>query len=178
MINNEIINLEKVYELSIQQYEIKERIQKNESKFMTLQKQKINDFYDNIYNTNDNILKELKEEDEINKNKNIISNYSSKSSKFEKEKKNKKQKKIYLADSTFKSDKKIKFDINNYDSDNNYNINRTELPTRKQKIESIKNKYFQIDKNQETEDIFNIDNYDFNNLELINKKITTVEQKE
>ena len=178
LINNEIINLEKVYELSIQQYEIKERIQKNESKFMTLQKQKINDFYDNIYNTNDNILKELKEEDEINKNKNIISNYSSKSSKFDKEKKNKKQKKIYLADSTFKSDKKIKFDINNYDSDNNYNINRTELPTRKQKIESIKNKYFQIDKNQETEDIFNIDNYDFNNLELINKKITTIEQKE
>ena len=175
LINNEIINLEKVYELSIQQYEIKERIQNNESKFMTLQKQKINDFYDNIDNTNDNILKELKEEDEINRNKNII---SSKISKFEKEKKNKKQKKIYLADSTFNSGKKIKFDIKNYDSDNNSNINRTELPTRKQKIESIKNKYFQIDNNQETEDVFNIDNYDFNNLELINKKITTVEQKE
>ncbi len=180
LINNEIINLEKVYELSIRQYEIKERIQNNESKFMTLQKQKINDFYDNIDNTSDNILKDLKEEDEININKNniIISNYSSKSSKFEKEKKNKKQKKIYLADSTFKSDKKIKFDINNYDSDNNYNINRTELPTRKQKIESIKNKYFQIDKNPVTEDIFNIDYYDFNNLDFINKKITTVDQKE
>ena len=64
------------------------------------------------------------------------------------------------------------------EKDNNSNINRTELPTRKQKIESIKNKYFQIDNNQETEDVFNIDNYDFNNLELINKKITTVEQKE
>ena len=89
-----------------------------------------------------------------------------------------KKKKIYLADSTFNSGKKIKFDIKNYDSDNNSNINRTELPTRKQKIESIKNKYFQIDNNQETEDVFNIDNYDFNNLELINKKITTVEQKE
>ena len=168
LLTNEIMNLEKVYELSIQQSEIKDRIKNNESNFMILQKKKINDLYYNVDNTN--ILKELKEEDEINKKINIIKN-----SITESEKRNKKQKKIYLADSNFDSSK-TKFDIQNYDY--NYNINKTENTERKRKIQKIKSKYFPIDKNEEKEDIVNTDNFDFNNLDFSNKNITTVEQKE
>ena len=162
------MNLEKIYELSIQQSEIKDRIKNNESNFMILQNKKINDLYYNVDNTN--ILKELKEEDEINKKTNIIKN-----SITESEKRNKKQKKIYLADPIFDSSK-TKFDIQNYDY--NYNINKTENTERKRKIQKIKSKYFPIDKNEEKEDIVNIDNFDFNNLDFSNKNITTVEQKE
>ena len=109
LLNNEIINLEKLLELNIHQNIIKDEIKNNESRFMILNKKKINDlFYNNV-----NILNELKEEENnendlnINKDKdkiekkkynsqNIIIDKKQKEKINEKEKEKIKKKKIYI----------------------------------------------------------------------------------
>jgi len=173
LLNNEIINLEKLLELNIHQNIIKDEIKNNESRFMILNKKKINDlFYNNV-----NILNELKEEENnendlnINKDKdkiekkkynsqNIIIDKKQKEKINEKEKEKIKKKKIYI-----KSNININVDDNiskkiNYNQDkidlndqiliDNDFIN-TENTIRERKVQEIKNRYFPIDSIQSDE---------------------------
>ncbi len=142
LLNSEIINLEKVLELTIQQNEIKNEIKRNESKFIKLNQRPIND----ITVSDTNILKELKDDD--NKKKSMYFNNSNIN--------NNEEEKLHKNDfSLFRveSNKNIKFGdvskIAKIDDDNSIikdNSNVKLNISREKKIQEIKNKYFQFDK--------------------------------
>ncbi len=171
LLNNEIINLENLLRLTYQQNELKDEIKKNESKFMLLNKKKINDLY---YN-NENISQELKE----NENKELKINLNDISEKNEK--------KIFIPiNLNQKITKKIKLfnDIKTIKKLTKENFKEDLI--REKKIKEIKNKYFPIDNNENiklnVENNYNIDlgNETINNnkrKKIFNKIIKTIEQK-
>ncbi len=171
LLNNEIINLENLLRLTYQQNELKDEIKKNESKFMLLNKKKINDLY---YN-NENISQELKE----NENKELKINLNDISEKNEK--------KIFIPiNLNQKITKKIKLfnDIKTIKKLTKENFKEDLI--REKKIKEIKNKYFPIDNNENiklnVENNYNIDlgNESINNnkrKKIFNKIIKTIEQK-
>ena len=145
LLNSEIINLEKVLELTIQQNEIKNEIKRNESKFIKLNQRPIND----ITVSDTNILKELKDEE---KKKNSYLNNN-----IEEEKIQKNDYSLFHVE----SNKNIKFGdvskIAKIDDDTSIikdNSNVKLNVSREKKIQEIKNKYFQFDKldNDDNED--------------------------
>ena len=155
LLNSEIINLEKVLELTIQQNEIKNEIKRNESKFIKLNQRPIND----ITVSDTNILKELKDDD--NKKKSMYFNNSNFNN-IEEEKLHKNDFSLFHVE----SNKNIKFGdvskIAKIDDDTSIikdNSNVKLNVSREKKIQEIKNKYFQFDKldNDDNEDdkIFN-----------------------
>ena len=172
LLNNEIINLENLLRLTFQQNELKEEIKKNESKFMLLNKKKINDLY---YN-NENISQELKE----NENKEFKINLNDISEKNEK--------KIFIPiNLNQKITKKIKLfnDIKTIKKLTKENFKEDLI--REKKIKEIKNKYFPIDNNENiklnVKNNYNLDdlgNETINNnkrKKIFNKIIKTIEQK-
>ena len=150
LLNSEIINLEKVLELTIQQNEIKNEIKRNESKFIKLNQRPIND----ITVSDTNILKELKDDD--NKKKSMYFNNSNFNN-IEEEKLHKNDFSLFHVE----SNKNIKFGdvskIAKIDDDTSIikdNSNAKLNVSREKKIQEIKNKYFQFDKldNDDNED--------------------------
>ena len=145
LLTSEIINLEKVLELTIQHNEINDEIKHNESKFIKLNERPIND----ITVSETSVLKELKDED---KKKNSYLNNN-----IEEEKIQKNDYSLFHVE----SNKNIKFDDVSKilkDEEDNSIIKDT---SRKKKIEEIKNRYFPIDKfgnNDEENNINFIDN--------------------
>ena len=172
LLNNEIINLENLLRLTFQQNEIKNEIKKNESKFMLLNKKKINDLN---YN-NENISQEPKE----NENKEFKINLNDISEKNEK--------KIFIPiNLNQKITKKIKLfnDIKTIKKLTKENLKEDLI--REKKIKEIKNKYFPIDNNENiklnVKNNYNLDdlgNETINNnkrKKIFNKIIKTIEQK-
>ncbi len=176
LLNNEIINLEKLYELNIHQNIIKDEIKNNESRFMILNKKKINDLF---YN-NENILNELKEDENKENDFNIIkakeniekmkfnlkNNVIEKKVKEEvKEKEKIKGKKINLKSKiNINIDNNLlkKINFNQYKTDlnddiliDNNDIFNTENKIRERKVEEIKNRYFPIDRVETKENDIN-----------------------
>ena len=150
LLNSEIINLEKVLELTIQQNEIKNEIKRNESKFIKLNQRPIND----ITVSDTNILKELKDDD--NKKKSMYFNNTNFNN-IEEEKLHKNDFSLFHVE----SNKNIKFGdvskIAKIDDDTSIikdNSNVKLNVSREKKIQDIKNKYFQFDKldNDDNED--------------------------
>ena len=150
LLNSEIINLEKVLELTIQQNEIKNEIKRNESKFIKLNQRPIND----ITVSDTNILKELKDDD--NKKKSMYFNNTNFNN-IEEEKLHKNDFSLFHVE----SNKNIKFGdvskIAKIDDDTSIikdNSNVKLNVSREKKIQEIKNKYFQFDKldNDDNED--------------------------
>ena len=150
LLNSEIINLEKVLELTIQQNEIKNEIKRNESKFIKLNQRPIND----ITVSDTNILKELKDDD--NKKKSMYFNNTNFNN-IEEEKLHKNDFSLFHVE----SNKNIKFGdvskIAKIDDDTSIikdNSNAKLNVSREKKIQEIKNKYFQFDKldNDDNED--------------------------
>ena len=176
LLNNEIINLEKLYELNIHQNIIKDEIKNNESRFMILNKKKINDLF---YN-NENILNELKEDENKENDFNIIkANENIEKMKFNlknnviekkvkeevKEKEKIKGKKINLKSKiNINIDNNLlkKINVNQYKTDlnddiliDNNDIFNTENKIRERKVEEIKNRYFPIDRVETKENDIN-----------------------
>ena len=156
LLNSEIINLEKVLELTIQQNEIKNEIKRNESKFIKLNQRPIND----ITVSDTNILKELKDDD--NKKKSMYFNNTNFNN-IEEEKLHKNDFSLFHVE----SNKNIKFGdvskIAKIDDDTSIikdNSNVKLNVSREKKIQEIKNKYFQFDK---LDDDDNEDDKLFNN---------------
>jgi hypothetical protein len=176
LLNNEIINLEKLYALNIHQNIIKDEIKNNESRFMILNKKKINDLF---YN-NENILNELKEDENKENDFNIIkANENIEKMKFNlknnviekkvkeevKEKEKIKGKKINLKSKiNINIDNNLlkKINFNQYKTDlnddiliDNNDIFNTENKIRERKVEEIKNRYFPIDRVETKENDIN-----------------------
>ena len=147
LLTSEIINLEKVLELTIQHNEINDEIKHNESKFIKLNERPIND----ITVSETSVLKELKDEE---KKKNSYLNNN-----IEEEKIHKNDYSLFHVD----SNKNIKFDdiskIVKEEEDNSI-IKDT---SRQKKIEEIKNRYFPIDNYNNNDDENNINVIDNEN---------------
>ena len=147
LLTSEIINLEKVLELTIQHNEINDEIKHNESKFIKLNERPIND----ITVSETSVLKELKDEE---KKKNSYLNNN-----IEEEKIHKNDYSLFHVD----SNKNIKFDdISKIvkDEEDNSIIKDT---SRQKKIEEIKNRYFPIDNYNNNDDENNINVIDNEN---------------
>ncbi len=204
LLNNEIINLEKLLELNIHQNKIKDEIKNNESRFMILNKKKINDLF---YN-NENILNELNEEennendfikpnDTIEKMKyNLNNNIIEKKIKKEvKEKEKIKEKKIYLKRNININidnilSKKINYTQENTDLNDDILIDNdilnTESSIRERKVQEIKNKYFPIDRvetnenniqnnyQNENDDYYSDNDYNNNSIDELFNKKITI----
>ena len=157
LLTSEIINLEKVLELTIQHNEINNEIKHNESKFIKLNQKPIND----ITVSETSVLKELKDED---KKKNISLNNN-----IEEEKIQKNDYSLFHVD----SNKNIKFgDVSKIVKDDEDN-SIIKDSSREKKIQEIKNRYFPIDNFDNNNDENNInvienENIDDNNNENIN----------
>ena len=157
LLTSEIINLEKVLELTIQHNEINNEIKHNESKFIKLNQKPIND----ITVSETSVLKELKDED---KKKNISLNNN-----IEEEKIQKNDYSLFHVD----SNKNIKFgDVSKIIKDDEDN-SIIKDSSREKKIQEIKNRYFPIDNFDNNNDENNInvienENIDDNNNENIN----------
>ena len=147
LLTSEIINLEKVLELTIQHNEINNEIKHNESKFIKLNQKPIND----ITVSETSVLKELKDED---KKKNISLNNN-----IEEEKIQKNDYSLFHVD----SNKNIKFgDVSKIikDEEDNSIIKDS---SREKKNQEIKNRYFPIDNFDNNDDENNINVIDNEN---------------
>ena len=157
LLTSEIINLEKVLELTIQHNEINNEIKHNESKFIKLNQKPIND----ITVSETSVLKELKDEE---KKKNSYLNNN-----IEEEKIQKNDYSLFHVE----SNKNIKFgDVSKIVKDDEDN-SIIKDSSREKKIQEIKNRYFPIDNFDNNEDENNInlidnENIDENNNDNIN----------